>query len=113
MLREMASGAKIDCSRGRMVLAQLGAGDMLMVTKLDGLTRSISDLLTLGLDYRREGRLQVSRLHMDRHHHSQSRLMLTVLGGWAQFEHELIRARTVEGRARAVARGVKMERKPS
>jgi DNA invertase Pin-like site-specific DNA recombinase len=39
--------------------------------------------------------------------------MLTVLGGWAQFEHELIRARTVEGRARAVARGVKMERKPS
>jgi DNA invertase Pin-like site-specific DNA recombinase len=50
MLREMASGAKIDCSRGRMVLAQLGAGDMLMVTKLDGLTRSISDLLTLGLE---------------------------------------------------------------
>jgi DNA invertase Pin-like site-specific DNA recombinase len=34
--------------------------------------------------------------------------MLTVLGGLAEFERELIRARTGEGRARAVARGMKM-----
>jgi DNA invertase Pin-like site-specific DNA recombinase len=33
------------------------------------------------------------------------RLMLTVLGGLAEFERELIRARTGEGWARAVARG--------
>lgn len=38
--------------------------------------------------------------------------MLTVLGGLAEFERELIRVRTGEGRARAVARGVKMGRKP-
>ena len=38
--------------------------------------------------------------------------MLTVLGGLAEFERELIRARTGEGRARAVAAGVKMGRKP-
>ena len=38
--------------------------------------------------------------------------MLTVLGGLAEFERDLIRARTGEGRARAVARGVKMGRKP-
>ena len=38
--------------------------------------------------------------------------MLTVLGDVAEFERELIRARTGEGRARAVARGVKMGRKP-
>ena len=38
------------------------------------------------------------------------RLMLTVLGGLAEFERELIRARTSEGRARAVARGVKLGR---
>jgi DNA invertase Pin-like site-specific DNA recombinase len=37
---------------------------------------------------------------------------LTVLGGLAEFERELIRARTGEGRARAVANGVKMGRKP-
>ena len=40
------------------------------------------------------------------------RLMLTVLGGLAEFERELIRARTGEGRARAKALGVKMGRRP-
>jgi DNA invertase Pin-like site-specific DNA recombinase len=39
-------------------------------------------------------------------------LMLTVLGGLAEFERDLIRARTGEGRARAVARGQRMGRPP-
>jgi DNA invertase Pin-like site-specific DNA recombinase len=34
--------------------------------------------------------------------------MLTVLGGLTEFERELIRVRTGEGRARAVERGVKL-----
>jgi DNA invertase Pin-like site-specific DNA recombinase len=38
--------------------------------------------------------------------------MLTVLGGLAEFERDLIRSRTGEGRERAKARGVKMGRKP-
>ena len=38
--------------------------------------------------------------------------MFNVIGAMAQFERDLIRARTGEGRARAVARGVKMGRKP-
>jgi len=38
--------------------------------------------------------------------------MLTVLGGLAEFERELIRVRTSEGRSRAKARGVKFGRKP-
>ena len=38
------------------------------------------------------------------------RLMLTVLGGLAEFERELIRARTGDGRARAKARGVRLGR---
>ena len=38
--------------------------------------------------------------------------MLTVLGGLAEFERDLIRARTAEGRERAKARGVRMGRKP-
>ena len=42
----------------------------------------------------------------------RGRLMLTVLGGLAEFERELIRARTGEGRERAKARGVKMGRRP-
>jgi DNA invertase Pin-like site-specific DNA recombinase len=37
--------------------------------------------------------------------------MLTILGKLAEFEGELIRKRTTEGRARAKARGVKRGRK--
>jgi DNA invertase Pin-like site-specific DNA recombinase len=42
---------------------------------------------------------------------AHGRLMLTVLGGLAEFERELIRARTDEGRKRAQARGVRFGRK--
>src|ERR1700688_3978541 len=41
------------------------------------------------------------------------RLMLIGVGGLAEFERDLIRARTSEGRARAVANGVKLGRKPT
>jgi DNA invertase Pin-like site-specific DNA recombinase len=37
---------------------------------------------------------------------------LTILAGLAEFERELIRARTGEGRRRALAAGVKFGRKP-
>ncbi len=43
---------------------------------------------------------------------AHGRLTLTILGGLAEFERELIRSRTSEGRERAKARGVKMGRKP-
>ena len=41
------------------------------------------------------------------------RLVLTVLGGLAEFERELIRARTSEGRRRTVEAGVKPGRRSS
>jgi DNA invertase Pin-like site-specific DNA recombinase len=40
------------------------------------------------------------------------RLMLAVLGGLAEFEKELIRARTGEGRKQAMARGQRFGRPP-
>jgi DNA invertase Pin-like site-specific DNA recombinase len=43
---------------------------------------------------------------------AHGRLMLTVLGGLAEFERDLIRTRTGEGRARAKARGIRMGRPP-
>jgi DNA invertase Pin-like site-specific DNA recombinase len=38
--------------------------------------------------------------------------LLNALGGFAEFERELIRSRTTEGRARAKAKGVVIGRKP-
>ena len=108
--REVASGAKVDRAQLRRVLDQLDAGDVVMVTRLDRLARSTRDLLnTLAstpattTGFRSIGRTPTT-LH--------DRLMLTVLGGLAEFERELIRARTGEGRARAKARGVKLGRRP-
>ncbi len=43
---------------------------------------------------------------------AHGRMLATVLAGIAEFERELIRARTGEGRARAVARGQRMGRPP-
>ena len=49
VFREVASGAKTDRAQLRRALAQLAAGDVLMVTRLDRLARSTRDLLnTLG-----------------------------------------------------------------
>jgi DNA invertase Pin-like site-specific DNA recombinase len=39
-------------------------------------------------------------------------LMVTILGGLAEFERHLILSRTKDGRTRAIARGVKFGRKP-
>jgi DNA invertase Pin-like site-specific DNA recombinase len=111
--REKASGAKTDRAQLRRVLDQLDAGDVLMVTRLDRLARSTRDLLnTLAtIAGKKAGFRSLGDTWADTTT-AHGRLMLTVLGGLAEFERELIRARTGEGRARAIARGVKMGRKP-
>ena len=86
---------------------------MVTVTRLDRLARSTRDLLnTLGtIADRKAGFRSLGDAWADTTT-SHGRLMLTVLGGLAEFERDLIRSRTGEGRARAKARGVKMGRKP-
>jgi DNA invertase Pin-like site-specific DNA recombinase len=113
VLREVASGAKTDRSQLRKALAQLDTGDVLMVTRLDRLARSTRDLLNTlaAIAGKKAGFKSLGDTWADTTT-AHGRLMLTVLGGLAEFERELIRARTGEGRARAVERGVKMGRKP-
>jgi len=113
VFREVASGAKTNRAQLRRVIDQLEAGDMLMVTRLDRLARSTHDLLNTlaAITDRKAGFRSLSDTWADKTT-SHGRLMLTVLGGLAEFERDLIRARTGEGRARAVARGVKMGRPP-
>ena len=110
VFREVASGAKTDRAQLRRAIDQL---DVLLVTRLDRLARSTHDLLNTlaAIADRKAGFRSLGDAWADtttRH----GRLMLTVLGGLAEFEKELIRARTGEGRERAKARGVKMGRKP-
>src|SRR5713226_3599720 len=113
VFREVASGAKTDRAQLRRVLDQLDPGDVLLVTRLDRLARSTRDLLNIlaAIADRKAGFRSLGDAWADTTT-AHGRLMLTVLGGLAEFERELIRTRTGEGRARAVARGVKLGRKP-
>lgn len=84
-----------------------------MVTRLDRLARSTRDLLNIlaQMGEKGAGFRSLADTWADTTT-AYGRLMVTVLGGLAEFERELIRARTSEGRERAKARGVKMGRKP-
>jgi DNA invertase Pin-like site-specific DNA recombinase len=105
--------ARSDRNQLRQALAYLTAGDVLMVTRLDRLARSTRDLLNIlaAISGKKAGFRSLSDAWADTTT-AHGRLMLTVLGGLAEFERELIRARTGEGRQLAKARGVKMGRKP-
>src|ERR1700724_3221293 len=111
VFREVASGAKTDRAQLRRLLDVLDAGDVLTVTRLDRLARSTRDLLNTlaAITGKKAGFRSLGDTWADTTT-SHGRLMLTVLGGLAEFERDLIRARTVEGRVRAVARGQKMGR---
>jgi DNA invertase Pin-like site-specific DNA recombinase len=111
---EKISGAVTDRKALSRAIGALGPGDVLLVTRLDRLARSTRDLLNVldavakaGAGFRSlaDAWADTTTPH--------GRLMLTVLGGLAEFERELIRARTDEGRKRAQARGVKFGRKPA
>ncbi len=109
--REKESGARTDRPELRKAIAKLKSGDVLVVTRLDRLARSTRDLLNVlaqitdrkaGFKSLHDGWADTTTPH--------GRLMLTVLGGLAEFERELIRARTGAGRERARVRGVKFGR---
>jgi DNA invertase Pin-like site-specific DNA recombinase len=81
------------------------------VTRLDRLARSTRDLLNI-LDTIAKAGVGFKSL-ADTWADTTTphgRLMQTVLGGLAEFERELIKARTGEGRKRAMANGIKFGR---
>jgi DNA invertase Pin-like site-specific DNA recombinase len=111
VFREVASGAKTDGPQLRRLLAQIGPGDVVTVTRLDRLARSTRDLLnTLAAITGKEAGFRSLADAWADTTTAHGRLMLTVLGGLAKFERELIRARTGEGRERAKARGQSLGR---
>ena len=113
VFREVASGGNTHRAQLRRLLDQLEAGDVVTVTRLDRLARSTRDLLnTLATIAAKEAGFRSLGDTWADTTTSHGRLMLTVLGGLAEFERDLIRARTSEGRERAKARGVRMGRKP-
>ena len=111
VFEETASGVQSDRKELAKALRTLSTGDTLLVTRLDRLARSTRDLLNILDSMTKTG--AAFRSLSDQWADTTTphgRLMLTVLGGLAEFERELIRARTGKGRVRAIARGQHMGR---
>jgi DNA invertase Pin-like site-specific DNA recombinase len=110
---EKISGTVTDRKALARAIAALGAGDVLLVTRLDRLARSTRDLLnTLAAISERGAAFRSLADAWADTTTPHGKLMITVLGGLAEFERSLILARTGDGRQRAQARGVKFGRKP-
>jgi len=108
---EKESGAKSDRKQLARAIEALGPNDLLLVTRLDRLARSVRDLLNVldavgkagaGFKSLADPMIDTTSPH--------GKLILAVLGALAEFERSMILARTSEGRKRAQARGVRFGR---
>lgn len=93
-------------------LGFLREGDMFVVTKLDRLARSVSDLLKIvSVLEKRKASLRILNLGIDTTTPT-GKLMLTMLGAVGEFEREIMLERQREGIAKAKAEGKYRGRKP-
>jgi hypothetical protein len=108
--RRRAHLCREDQRRNRKALgkaiAALQAGDVLLVTRLDRLARSTRDLLNVldAIAKAGAGFRSLADIWADTTT-PHGKLMITILGGLAEFERELIKSRCDDGRRRAMARG--------
>src|SRR6201986_4446859 len=97
----------------RTVLDFLRKGDVLMVTRIDRLARSIGDLQDIVRAIRAKGAaLKATEQPIDTST-AAGKCFLDMLGVFAEFETNLRRERQLDGIAKAKAAGVYRGRKPS
>jgi DNA invertase Pin-like site-specific DNA recombinase len=92
---------------------QLRAGDTIVITRLDRLGRSTKDLLNLVSDLQDLGvNLEVLEQNINTLS-PEGKLFFTLVASFAEFEREIMRARTMDGLAAARARGRVGGRRPA
>lgn len=105
---DKASGKSLDRPQLDKTLAYLREGDTLVVWKLDRLSRSLIDLVSLVDDLRKLGigfKVLTGALASVDTTTADGRLFFTIIAGMAEFERELIRERTRAGLEAAKAQG--------
>jgi DNA invertase Pin-like site-specific DNA recombinase len=111
VLAEKRSGASME-KRPELarLLDKLRDGDVVLATKLDRVARSLRDLLNIIQAIEEKGAsLRILDQALDTGQ-AQSKMMIQLLGVFAEFERDLINARTAEGRQRAQEAGVRFGR---
>ena len=108
---EKITGTKKDREELNRLLEELQEGDTVIVKELTRVSRSTSDMLNLVEQITKKG-CHIKSLNESWLDTSSpaGELMLTIFAGLAQFERKLLLQRCNEGRAIAVAKGVKMGR---
>ncbi len=111
LFEEKISGARRDRPQLARLLDQLRQDDVVVVTRLDRLARSTGNLLEIAAAIRaKDAGLQSLAEPWADTTSPAGRMVLTVFAGIAEFERELIRQRTDEGRQAARKRGVSFGR---
>ena len=106
------TGTKMSRPELDKALDQLRSGDVLVITRLDRLGRSTKDLLTIVTTLEEKGvQLEVLEQSIDTST-AEGKLFFTMVAAFAEFEREIMRARTKDGLAAARARGRLGGRKP-
>jgi DNA invertase Pin-like site-specific DNA recombinase len=113
IFREKVSGSQVDNRpKLRRMISVVEAGDVVIVARLDRLARSTRDLLCIIDDLTAKGAKlrSIAEPWLDTTS-DLGQLVMTILGGLAQFERSLIMARTQAGIAKAKENGVQFGRK--
>jgi DNA invertase Pin-like site-specific DNA recombinase len=97
----------------RTVLDFIGKGDVLLVTRIDRLARSIGDLQDIVRTLKTKGASLRATEQLVDTSTAAGRCFLDMLGVFAEFEANLRRERQLEGIAKAKAAGVYKGRPPS
>jgi DNA invertase Pin-like site-specific DNA recombinase len=118
IFEEKASAVSGKRNELESALRILREGDVLVVTKLDRLARSMQDLLAITKLLRKKGAgLKVLDQSIDAATSEgrlrQGRLMFNIIGSFAEFENDIRKARQMDGILKARDKGVPFGRKPA
>ena len=108
IFQEKITGTKKERPELDKLMEQLRSGDLIIISDLTRLSRSVKDLFSLVDQIEKKGAniKSLKESWMDTST-PQGKLMFTIFAGISQFERDLISQRTLEGLAAARSRGKK------
>src|SRR4029450_8271918 len=112
VFEDKASGGRWDRPELHRLLDQLRAGDTLVVWKLDRLSRSLKDVLHILERVEAAGARFRSLTEAIDTSGPAGRMLMQMLGSFAEFERAMVRERTRAGLKAAAARARRGEREP-
>lgn len=112
---EKVSGATRDRTQLKLCIEYLREGDTLFIHSIDRLARNLKDLLNIVSELTDKGvivKFVSENMEFGNNENPMSGFMLSMLGGFAEFERKMIRIRQAEGIRKAKERGQQLGRAP-